>query len=258
MNVMPGCRIGHPGFLILKRKSDLFMKQRKYGVAGAVKICFRHAPGVVLIKLILEIISGALMPLMVLVVAFFINSAISYANGGGNQGNLTSLIAALVLMAAYYAYSQVIQIIIRLADNSLENALRENLRPRLVQKHARISFSLLENPETLDLISRVCDNSEKNIAAILNTGIGIIRLCIQAFGILSLLAAHVWQIIPLFLVSAIPIAIIARKGGSTKIADRILLMEEGQICELGTHEQLMTQDGKYAQMYREQAGWYER
>ena len=127
-----------------------------------------------------------------------------------------------------------------------------------MQKHARISFSQLENPETLDLISRVCDNSEKNIAAILNTGIGIIRLCIQAFGILSLLAAHVWQIIPLFLVSAIPIAIIARKGGSTKIADRILLMEEGQICELGTHEQLMTQDGKYAQMYREQAGWYER
>ena len=52
--------------------------------------------------------------------------------------------------------------------------------------------------------------------------------------------------------------LVTHRLGSTKIADRILLMEHGQVCELGTHEQLMTQNGKYARMYREQAGWYER
>ena len=46
--------------------------------------------------------------------------------------------------------------------------------------------------------------------------------------------------------------------GSTKIADRILLMEDGKICELGTHAQLMVLNGKYARMYREQASWYAR
>jgi ATP-binding cassette subfamily B protein len=52
--------------------------------------------------------------------------------------------------------------------------------------------------------------------------------------------------------------LVTHRLGSTKIADRILLMEDGRICELGTHEQLMEQNGRYAQMYREQASWYER
>jgi ATP-binding cassette subfamily B protein len=52
--------------------------------------------------------------------------------------------------------------------------------------------------------------------------------------------------------------LVTHRLGSVKIADRILLMEEGKICELGTHDQLMEQNGKYAKMYREQASWYER
>ena len=52
--------------------------------------------------------------------------------------------------------------------------------------------------------------------------------------------------------------LVTHRLGSTKIADRILLLENGRTCELGTHEQLIQQGGKYAIMYREQASWYER
>lgn len=50
--------------------------------------------------------------------------------------------------------------------------------------------------------------------------------------------------------------IITHRLGSAKIADRILVMDKGQIIETGTHEELINQNGKYAMMYQLQAGWY--
>ena len=186
------------------------MQNKKYKVSDAVSICFRYAPMVALLKLLTEIIGGVLTPLMVLVVASFINNAVTYVN---RNGNLAILIIMLVLMALYYAYSQASQIVIRLADKSLENALRENLRPQLIQKQARTSFPLLEDAETLDLISRVCGKAEGQIMAIFNSGIRIIRLGIQVIGILFLLVTHIWWIAPVFILSAIPIIFIAQRGG---------------------------------------------
>jgi ATP-binding cassette subfamily B protein len=186
------------------------MQNRKYSLASAVWFCFRYAPWAAVLKLVIEVISGALTPLMVLVVASFINNAVAYVTA---DGNLAPLVIAIGLMAAYFAYSQASQIIVRLADKTLDNALKENLRPQLIQKQARTLFALLENPETLDLISRVCGNAEKQMAAIFNAGIKVLGLAIQVFGVMALLAAHIRWIIPLFLLSAVPIVLISRRGG---------------------------------------------
>lgn len=50
--------------------------------------------------------------------------------------------------------------------------------------------------------------------------------------------------------------IVTHRLGSAKIADRIVVMDKGQIVEIGTHEELIDANGQYAAMYNSQSKWY--
>ena len=49
---------------------------------------------------------------------------------------------------------------------------------------------------------------------------------------------------------------ISHRFASTRFCDRIVLMDDGRIAELGTHEELMKLGGKYAQMYEVQSQYF--
>lgn len=49
---------------------------------------------------------------------------------------------------------------------------------------------------------------------------------------------------------------ISHRLASTRFCDRIVLLEQGEIAEMGTHEELMQLGGKYAEMFRVQSGYY--
>lgn len=49
---------------------------------------------------------------------------------------------------------------------------------------------------------------------------------------------------------------ISHRLSTTRIADRIFMLEDGRIVEQGSHEELLKLDGKYAKMWKVQAGAY--
>lgn len=49
---------------------------------------------------------------------------------------------------------------------------------------------------------------------------------------------------------------ISHRLSTTRLADRIFMLENGRIVEQGSHEELLKRKGKYAEMWRAQAGQY--
>lgn len=49
---------------------------------------------------------------------------------------------------------------------------------------------------------------------------------------------------------------ISHRLSTTRIADRIYIFADGEIIESGSHDALIAQNGKYAEMYRVQAKKY--
>jgi ATP-binding cassette, subfamily B, bacterial len=49
---------------------------------------------------------------------------------------------------------------------------------------------------------------------------------------------------------------ISHRLGIARLADRIVVLDKGEIVEEGTHDQLMDDNGKYATMFRMQSQWY--
>ena len=51
--------------------------------------------------------------------------------------------------------------------------------------------------------------------------------------------------------------LISHRFSTVRMADRIVVLENGSILEEGTHAQLMAQGGTYADLYSKQASWYQ-
>jgi ATP-binding cassette subfamily B protein len=52
--------------------------------------------------------------------------------------------------------------------------------------------------------------------------------------------------------------IVTHRMGTVKIADRVVVLDKGEILQIGTHEELLSINGQYKTMYDAQSKWYDR
>lgn len=52
--------------------------------------------------------------------------------------------------------------------------------------------------------------------------------------------------------------LISHRIGFARLADKIVVLQEGRLVETGSHEELMEKQGIYYQMFMNQAGWYDK
>jgi ATP-binding cassette subfamily B protein len=50
--------------------------------------------------------------------------------------------------------------------------------------------------------------------------------------------------------------LISHRFSTVRMAERILVLDKGELFELGTHEELLAQDGRYAELFALQANGY--
>jgi ATP-binding cassette, subfamily B, bacterial len=50
--------------------------------------------------------------------------------------------------------------------------------------------------------------------------------------------------------------LVSHRFSSVRMADRIVVLDQGTVAEQGTHSELMAADGHYARMYRQQSDAY--
>ena len=50
--------------------------------------------------------------------------------------------------------------------------------------------------------------------------------------------------------------LISHRFSTVRMADRIIVLDKGEILEMGSHEQLLAQNGKYAELFHLQAKGY--
>lgn len=195
----------------VKTKKNILPNNKKYTVWDYIRIPFMSCPVCTLIIGINRIVSAFIPSLVVLITADFIDTAIAVFNGEKD-------FSAIYLPILYYMLVVVFQnlnytLVYGFINIRYDMAIYHNVRSELALKRGRLEYRHIEDNESWNLISRVCDDSLVNVAMGMNNLFDIVDLFISITSILVILMTQVWWAALVIIIVAIPLIAIAVKGG---------------------------------------------
>jgi ATP-binding cassette subfamily B protein len=188
----------------------MILKQKKYGFFDMIAISFKTSPFYSLI-FAAKYIADALIPVAsIFITADFINSAMAVYS---KQTGISSIYMPVALLAAIMAYNAAIGTIMNFAECRRNIYFRKRLVPEIIEKQAKLEYRHIENPETADLIERVCPKFPESVWGMYSQVLHAVNLAISIMGILAALFLQIWWVAVGMAISLLPMLSIASKAG---------------------------------------------
>jgi ATP-binding cassette subfamily B protein len=164
------------------------LKQKNYGYADMITMSFRTSWFYSLV-FTAKYITDALIPVIsIFITANFLNSAMAVYN---KQADISSVYMPVALLTAIILYNSVIGTLMNFIECKRSIYFRRKLASAMLEKQAKLEYRHIENPETADLIERICPDFSGNVWNMYSQILSAVNLVIYITGILITLSAQI-------------------------------------------------------------------
>ena len=189
----------------------LIEKGRRYRYWDFVKIPMSVAPAETVLRLI-NVVTMALMPvLQTLTIAEFVDTALLIFGGDTSK----SIWKPLILLVLITAYTVLAGHLSQFMNLRIEIKLNREYRVQMVEKRARLAYTHVENNETWDLVSRVCEDPAQQIRNGMNNIVSATDILVRVFSLLIVLVGQVWWAGLAIVGISLPLFALAIKAGKS-------------------------------------------
>lgn len=186
------------------------MKTKRYNFYYIIKIQFFYVPfysGIIILE---QIFSGFSPAIKVIFTANFVDVSMQIIN---KEKVVADAIFPLLMLIFLIAYGIVIDRIMEFVYIRMKNKLRRTYHLEVLDNLAQLKYKYFENPDTWDLISRVCKSPEDQITESFSNMLSLAKLIINVVSVMIVFVTQVWWAAAIVLVISIPLFFLSVQGG---------------------------------------------
>lgn len=191
-------------------KRGFRLKEKEYGWRDFIAIPFACDPQAVVALGIQKLLTALSAVFQVVVLAKFLDTADTTLKSDGRWSSVFVWFTILVICVGWRRISFRVGVVF---TSRIRIRAAAQINRALTEKRSRLSYYLVENEESWNLINRVSKQPELQITTMLQRSYNLILYIIRIFGVLYIVFTQVWWIGILTAVICIPLIILSLKTG---------------------------------------------